>query len=150
MRDRTELPEGVPVGTNVAVKVRVEGYFFKLQGYQPGNAKPNRAPLKAPMLIGRVKQIGTPNSSSASAGNDWLYMAAGGFLLLSMIFTVTSLIVRRRARTHRAKLDACKIDRGAEWLSRGDLPIDEKSLPQADRDNAAEEGFDFLDPRKPS
>ena len=35
----------------------VYGYFFKLQGYQPADSKPNARPLVAPMIIGRVAPV---------------------------------------------------------------------------------------------
>jgi hypothetical protein len=136
-----ELPEGVPVGTNVVAQVRVEGYFFKLQGYRPGSAKPKDAPLKAPLLIGRVKQFGTPGDRAATVDNTWLYYAACGFLLLSMFFTLGCIIFQRRARRHQAKLDACKIERSGPWLSRGELPESEKSPHRDEDEDTAEEGF---------
>jgi hypothetical protein len=49
-----ELPRGFPVGKQVDVTTTVYGYFFKLQGYIPFEAKPDARPLLAPMLIGRL------------------------------------------------------------------------------------------------
>jgi hypothetical protein len=139
-----ELPDGVPVGTDVAAKVRVEGYFFKLQGYQPGSAKSNATPLKAPLIIGRVKPWGTPGEASP-LGGGWLYYGAAAFLIFGMIFTALSFLGRQRARRHQAKLDACKMDRGGDWLSR-ETPSGEKRPPREDGEDEGdkgEEGFDF-------
>jgi len=49
-----ELPAGIPLGDQIDVDVQAVGYFFKLQGYQPAQAKPGATPLVAPLLIGRV------------------------------------------------------------------------------------------------
>jgi hypothetical protein len=54
-----DLPPGIPVGDGIEATVTAYGYFFKLQGYQPANAKPNVRPLVAPMLIGRVSPVTT-------------------------------------------------------------------------------------------
>ena len=42
-----DLPPGFPTDIDISQTVRVYGYFFKLQGYQPANAQPNAAPLAA-------------------------------------------------------------------------------------------------------
>ena len=52
-----ELPPGFPVGKNVEVTTTVYGYFFKLQGYQQFDAKPDARPQLAPMIIGRVAPV---------------------------------------------------------------------------------------------
>ncbi len=50
-----ELPPGFPEGaTFPSQTVRVTGYFFKLQGYQPANAKPYARPLIAPLIVGQI------------------------------------------------------------------------------------------------
>ena len=45
-----DLPPGMQTGPKVYEKVTFVGYFFKLQGYEPGDAKPNAKPLKMPLL----------------------------------------------------------------------------------------------------
>lgn len=50
-----ELPPGLDANTPVNQTAKFAGYFFKLQGYQPGAAKPNAKPLLAPMLIGKFE-----------------------------------------------------------------------------------------------
>ncbi len=49
-----ELPPGFPTGSELSQHVRVYGYFFKLQAYQPANAKPNAPPLVAPLIVGKI------------------------------------------------------------------------------------------------
>src|SRR5207245_747442 len=48
-----ELPPGLPTGLSVDERVSFYGYFFKLQGYHEGGAKPNARPLFGPLLVGR-------------------------------------------------------------------------------------------------
>jgi hypothetical protein len=52
-----KLPKGFPTSGLIDVNVDVCGYFFKLQGYQPGNAKPGAKALAAPLIVGRVVQL---------------------------------------------------------------------------------------------
>jgi hypothetical protein len=49
-----DYPKDMP--DNVREKVRLAGYFLKLQGYEPATAKPGQAPERAPLLIGRVER----------------------------------------------------------------------------------------------
>jgi hypothetical protein len=48
-----ELPAGLKVGP-VEERVTLVGYFFKLQAYHAGDAKPGARPMLAPAIIGRV------------------------------------------------------------------------------------------------
>jgi hypothetical protein len=50
-----DFPAGIPRGHFIREKARFVGYFLKLQGYEPGAAKPGQAPEKAPLLIGRLQ-----------------------------------------------------------------------------------------------
>ena len=45
------------------------GYFFKMQGYQPGSAKPNDRATTAPLLIGRIKWL--PAAIPRRKASDW-------------------------------------------------------------------------------
>jgi hypothetical protein len=81
-----ELPRGFPVGKQVDVTTAVYGYFFKLQGYIPFEAKPDARPLLAPMIIGRVAPV-----SVAAVPSPWnpmssiVVLAGGGILVAVMI-----------------------------------------------------------------
>ena len=50
-----DFPAGIPRGHFIREKAKFVGYFLKLQGYEPGLAKPGQAPEKAPLLIGRLQ-----------------------------------------------------------------------------------------------
>ena len=49
-----DYPKGMPIGYDIRAKAKFAGYFLKLQGYEPGSAKPGQTPEKAPLLIGRL------------------------------------------------------------------------------------------------
>ncbi|MBI2825213.1 MAG: hypothetical protein HYX69_11060 [Planctomycetia bacterium] len=61
-----ELPEGFPIAPEVNETARVRGYFLKLQGYEPADAKPFARPLVAPLVIGRVVAWQPPPPPPAS------------------------------------------------------------------------------------
>jgi hypothetical protein len=62
------LPPGFPTGETVEATVTAYGYFFKLQGYQPADAKPNARPLVAPLLVGRVSPVAVVTGSTPQYG----------------------------------------------------------------------------------
>lgn len=72
-----ELPPGLPVGPSVHEEVVFTGFFLKLQGYQPGNAKPNDSPLFAPLLIGKL-QMAQPLPPAQADTSNWWWLAVGG------------------------------------------------------------------------
>jgi hypothetical protein len=79
------LPKGLPVGRNLQEKVDFAGYFFKLQGYQPADAKPDAKPLKAPLFVGRLTWH--PPGSLRARTSDWTWglFLLGGFVIFLMI-----------------------------------------------------------------
>jgi hypothetical protein len=79
-----ELPPGFPVGNNVEATAAVDGFFFKLQGYQPADAKPNARPLAAPCIIGRIASV---DNFSRPTTNYTAILATliGGGLILAII-----------------------------------------------------------------
>jgi hypothetical protein len=69
-----ELPEGMPVGTDVVEQVTFTGYFYKLQGYFEAGAGPRDKPLQAPLFIGRISW--KPSALAAvQAESDWDWLA---------------------------------------------------------------------------
>lgn len=95
-----ELPPGFPTDISVPQTVRAYGYFFKLQGYQPGNAQPNAAPLAAPMIVGRVEWIRlvTPTNPAETA-LSYVILAVGGVLIAGTI--LYWIIAARRKKATR-------------------------------------------------
>lgn len=69
-----ELPPGLDANTPVNQSAKFAGYFFKLQGYQPGIAKPNANPLRAPLLIGKfeLSQPAQRIAAQAPATIEWI------------------------------------------------------------------------------
>ncbi|MCC6126644.1 MAG: hypothetical protein IT426_16910 [Pirellulales bacterium] len=136
------LPEGMPTGRNLEERMRVEGYFFKLQGYLEAGAKPRAAPLKAPLLIGRAARLTSAGEKKSPTDYNWLYYAAAGFVFVSFIFTLAQFFARRKAQRHRAQLDEYKIERGRASLNRDDAHVVGGPLPPEDKPDD-EGGFDF-------
>lgn len=69
-----ELPPGLDANTPVNQTAKFAGYFFKLQGYQPGAAKPNAKPLLAPMLIGKFEPA-QRIAAQPPAAIEWIFGA---------------------------------------------------------------------------
>jgi hypothetical protein len=87
-----ELPPGLDADTPVNQTAKFAGYFFKLQGYQPGIAKPNAKPLLAPLLIGKF-ELSKPApriAAKAPATIEWIVgaviLAVGLAAILLRIF----------------------------------------------------------------
>lgn len=97
------LPEGMAVGPEVEERVRLTGYFFKLQGYFEAGAKPRAPALRAPLLVGRLSRFAPPPGVQASPGDDWWTAAVliGACLVLAVAIG-TQLWSGRRAARHEA------------------------------------------------
>jgi hypothetical protein len=100
-----ELPPGFPIEADVTQTVKVYGYFFKLQGYQPANAQLNAAPLAAPMIVGRVEWVRmiTP-TNPAEVALSYVVLGAGGLLVLGVI-GYWIIAARRKKAVHRARVN---------------------------------------------
>ena len=81
-----ELPPGIRVGRGNDATVSVYGYFFKLQGYQPFNAKPTVPPQVAPLLVGRIATVAIPSAPTESH-DVWsgVVLIAGGAILVLVV-----------------------------------------------------------------
>jgi hypothetical protein len=89
-------PEGMPIGTNLQEDVRFVGYFFKLQGYEPGRALPGHKLLVAPTFIGRIVWKQRPPDVGMKAA-EWLWVVlAGGALLLGVAIWGSWLVFGKR------------------------------------------------------
>jgi hypothetical protein len=137
-----DVPAGIPVGEKIDESVKVEGYFFKLQGYLPGGAKPHDSPLKAPFVIGRAKWPAVPGTKSVATDNRWLYYAAAIFVLVGFFFSLAQFFSRRSTREHRAQLDQYKRQRHST-SSQEDESLDDDESATGDLPIANDEGFDF-------
>ncbi len=76
-----ELPPGLDANTPVNQTAKFAGYFFKLQGYQPGAAKPNAKPLLAPLLIGKF-ELAKPAQRIAAAPAESIEWIIGTMVLV--------------------------------------------------------------------
>jgi hypothetical protein len=129
-----DLPKGMPVGRKIYEKVTFVGYFFKLQGYLPGSAKPNAALLKAPLLVGRL--IWHPTETSKTQPTDWswgIYLLAAFVIFLIIRWGLFFHGRSRRGPTQSTlpiKPDRRMVD---QWLSETDTggPGEEK-IPDGD------------------
>lgn len=102
-----DLPKGMPTGPRLHENARFAGYFFKLQGYHEAAAKPHAAPLKAPLLVGRLL-AGTAGAPSVNAdttlpGGSWwavaMVVGLAGVVILGSIALPLLRIWRRRQRS---------------------------------------------------
>jgi hypothetical protein len=141
-----ELPEDMASGSNIEERLRVVGYFFKLHGYLEAGAKPRSAPLKAPLLIGRVERRAASASKTTATDKNWLYYAAAIFVLVGFFFSLAQFFSRRSARHHRTQLDQYKRQRNQTSSSQDESSDDDEPVT-GDLPSTNDEGFDF---RKPS
>ncbi len=114
------------------------GYFFKLQGYQPGNAAPNAAPLAAPMIVGRVDwiQLVTPTNPAETA-LSYVILAAGSMLVMGVIgFWIIN--GRRKKLAHQSRAE--------QWpgvsAHEGDESEEYETGSRYDRDSPKRSSFD--------
>ncbi|MEY4567207.1 MAG: hypothetical protein RLY14_2177 [Planctomycetota bacterium] len=87
-----KLPPGFPKDGDFNRDIEVAGYFFKMQGYQPGSAAPNAKNLIAPLIIGRVDEVRKPEVPLAQF-NNLTMLFVGVFALLFFL----RLMLRLRA-----------------------------------------------------
>ena len=73
-----ELPPGFEEG-DVSKRIELTGYFFKMQGYQPGNAAPNARFLVAPLIIGRIVDAGPVQAKANGSFGYWPLILIVGF-----------------------------------------------------------------------
>jgi hypothetical protein len=99
-----ELPPGLDADTPVNQTAKFAGYFFKLQGYQPGVAKPNAKPLKAPLLIGKFELAKpTPRvAAKAPSAIEWIFGAIVLFLGLVVILLRIFVFSAKKPKLSRA------------------------------------------------
>ncbi len=81
----SDLPPGMPSGPDVVEEATFYGYFLKLQGYFEAGAPPRAAPLRAPLLIGRL--VWHPTDLPVAQGSAWFWptVCAGALVLLAIV-----------------------------------------------------------------
>ena len=116
-----DLPKEMPVGTRVYETAKVVGYFLKVQGYEPGGAKPNARPLNAPLLIGRI--LWEPKVIPQVQSSDWTGAILGGVAVV-LLASVLGYFMMGRNKQPLSSLppiarnpDTPTLD---EWLDRQD------------------------------
>jgi hypothetical protein len=132
-----DLPKGLPLGTRINVKMRVVGYFFKLQGYYPAKAKPGARPDRAPLLVGRVVWSEPVAAEAAAGSRSWSWVLLGAIGLLAALWLGLTVLVRRpRSRGSAVPTRRPGAMSMEEWLGRaaaGEAPDEgPDSEPQAD------------------
>lgn len=131
-----QLPPGMAVGNSVEATVRVAGYFFKLQGYYPADAKPNSRLLVAPLLVGRAQLERRPLVARNESG--WFFPLLLVAVIVSLTLTTITLLRAFRAR-RRNQPAAVPIDR------LGPRPVDD-AIDDAkdDADDPADDIFAWI------
>jgi hypothetical protein len=111
------LPEGMPLGNNIHVGVRITGFFLKSWAYRPGAATSTRRQL-APLLVARTLSV----LEQPSSGSGTLL---GIVLLLALTATaIVMLIIRRADRRALAAARRARVDL-PDRLSLDELHADE-------------------------
>jgi hypothetical protein len=93
------LPEGMPIGRMIDEQVRIVGYFFKVQGYKPGLARPQDPNDLAPMFIGRMVWLKPTEPAAEQGGASWNLAAWGLGALLAVAGIVVAALGFGRRRT---------------------------------------------------
>ncbi|MGC4007439.1 MAG: hypothetical protein QM811_31675 [Pirellulales bacterium] len=91
-----ELPIGLKPADKMDEQCVLVGYFFKLQGYHEGGAKPNAPALKAPLIVGRLAWKPAPVSAPVKERQFelpgiwlWSLLAVLAFLYLIVRFKMS-------------------------------------------------------------
>ena len=102
-----ELPPGLDANSPVNQSAKFAGYFYKLQGYHPGAAKPDAKPQIAPLLIGKF-ELAKPKPQAVgieASPVEWilgsLIVIVGLIVILLrlFVFSVKSPKLARRSPT---------------------------------------------------
>ncbi len=112
-----ELPEGMKVG-EVEERATLVGYFFKLQGYQAGDAKAGARPLLAPAIIGRI--VWKPQAPPPQEP-WWMWAVVGGVIVVVLGFLAVRILGSRRPRP-LGKLSTDAPASAPDWLRPAPTP----------------------------
>ncbi|WP_254510531.1 hypothetical protein [Anatilimnocola floriformis] len=115
-----DLPDNMPLGSDLHENVTFIGYFFKVQGYLAANSRPNEKPLSSPLLIGRVvwhKAAPPPPQPATEPYLIWGSLGAAGLLF---VIGIAYPFLRRkpvREKTEREKSPLMPTDLN-EWAAK--------------------------------
>ncbi len=92
-----ELPPGLNADSPVNQNVKFAGYFYKLQGYQPGAAKPGSKPQLAPLLIGKFEIVDAPKRAVLNrfAPLEWI---VGAIILVVGVIAIAARLIFFRTK----------------------------------------------------
>lgn len=137
-----DCPKDMPVGPSVREKAKFTGYFLKLQGYLPAEAKPGDPIEKAPLLIGRIKW--EPEVvPEADETREWIWGLAL-FAVIGLVLAARFLYFRLKPR-RRTSLPNTAMSPSGEvisidsWLEQTNLNADENRSNVADDDRRRSE-----------
>ena len=112
-----ELPEGMPIGPDVIERAQFVGYFFKLQGYYEAGAKPRAAPLRAPLLVGRLVRYPSATELQSQGIGWWEFGAAAIVAALILTLVLVQRAFFRHADHRRTQAQQNTGDRTRQWLA---------------------------------
>lgn len=124
-----DLPNDMPVGTDVAEEGTLVGYFFKLQGYHEAGAQPHALPLRAPLLIGRLdwhRRVAPPARQSGLPLWAWAVL---GLVVAMAVLQIAIPLARLGRRATRLPAEAPPAPR---WLLEPEEMEPESSGPEDD------------------
>ena len=135
-----DYPKGMPVGFGIQAKAKFAGYFLKLQGYEPGSAKPGQAPEKAPLLIGRLEwepaAVAAPPIDSRQEWTWGLGLLAAIGLVLGLHLVYRKWIRRKPpARSAMPTVASGEVIPIEAWLERSSFNASDQSEHVADEDD---------------
>jgi hypothetical protein len=122
-------PSELREAAKVNVDLRVVGYFFKLQGYQPAKAKPGARPERAPLLIGRVVWSAPMPAETPSTDWPWAGLLLGIFAAILAV-RLGFFVFRRRGKargivTTSPRPGTTSIEEWFDHAAAGDAPEEE-------------------------
>ena len=90
-----EPPKHLPVGTDIRTEVVFVGYFLKVMTYTAFDTARG-----APLLVGRVQLVSTPQTISTAKSNPWVIysMLTAGILVAAIGFWMTTRTRKRRVQ----------------------------------------------------
>lgn len=126
----SELPAGLPVGGEVEYDVEFVGYFLKMMRFEAFDK-----PRPAPLLLGRIRSLGSPASrqKAAAQGDGWIWTGAGAIVLVGGAWLWIMISKRKNPAMERTSISEASVE---SWLT--NLPPDEHSpVPPAGNDVAS-------------